>query len=262
MTNWMLRGLVFAAAMVIVRLFQGALINVWQMQAGLISIVLLAMFIAGVVAWGIIDGRADATANPDPDRREDLAMTWLLAGLTAGVLSGAVAWLISVFYKSLYVGGLINELTTFAAFTALLVFVGGIGGAAVGRWLVDRNPPTIRQRGNGDEDRVDTDVFAAVRADETAAEDGGRPQEQLWTVDTTQPEEHGAATPPAYEESTTESITPAYRDEATAEASAPRLGEPAGLTPTREPAEPTEEVATEGTVERTEPAAKTDEDQP
>ncbi|MGH3595218.1 MAG: B-4DMT family transporter, partial [Mycobacterium sp.] len=27
MTNWMLRGLVFAAAMVVVRLFQGALIN-------------------------------------------------------------------------------------------------------------------------------------------------------------------------------------------------------------------------------------------
>ncbi|MBO0881963.1 MAG: YrzE family protein [Mycobacterium sp.] len=225
MTNWMLRGLVFAAAMVIVRLFQGALINVWQTQAGLISIVLLALFIAGVVAWGVIDGRADATANPDPDRREDLAMMWLLAGLIAGVLSGAVAWLVSLFYKSLYVGGLINELTTFAAFTALLVFVSGIGGAALGRWLVDRNPPAIRPRGNGDEDRVDTDVFAAVRVDETAAEDVGRLQGQHWTAEATQPEEHGAATPPAYEESTTEG------------------------------------AATEHTVEWTEPAAKTDEDQ-
>jgi len=261
MTNWMLRGLVFAAAMVIVRLFQGTLINVWQTQAGLISIVLLALFIAAVVGWGIIDGRADATANPDPDRRGDLAMTWLLAGLIAGVLSGAVAWLISVFYKSLYVGGLINELTTFAAFTALLVFVGGIGGAAVGRWLVDRNPPPIRQRGNGDEDRVDTDVFAAVRTDETAAEDGSWPQEHRWT-DTTQPEEQGAATPPAYDQSTNESITPAYREEATAEASAPRSGEPIKMTPTRQPAAPTEEVVTEGTAGRTEPAAKTEEDQP
>jgi len=34
--------------------------------------------------WGISDGRADARANPDPDRRGDLAMTWLLAGLFAG----------------------------------------------------------------------------------------------------------------------------------------------------------------------------------
>jgi hypothetical protein len=223
MTNWMLRGLVFAAAMVVVRLFQGALINAWQTQAGVISIVLLTLFIAGVVAWGIIDGRADARANPDPDRRQDLAMTWLLAGLIAGVLSGTVAWLISVFYKSLYVGGLINELTTFAAFTALLVFVSGISGAAIGRWLVDRNPPAIRQRGNDDEGRVDTDVFTAVRADETAAEVGGWPQEQRRPVDTTQPEEHSAATPPAYDEAT--------------------------------------KVATEG-VERTDTAAKTDEDQP
>jgi hypothetical protein len=216
MTNWMLRGLVFAAAMVVVRLFQGALINAWQTQAGLISIVLLTVFLAGVVAWGTIDGRADATANPDPDRRRDLVMTWLLAGLIAGVLSGAVAWLISVFYKSLYVGGLINELTTFAAFTALLVFVGGISGVTAGRWLIDRNPPASRYRGGSDEDRVDTDVFAAVRADETAAED---------------------------------------------DASAPRLGEPTAVIPTREPAEPPEKVATEGETERTEPAAKTDEDQ-
>ena len=44
MTNWMLRGLVFSAAMVVVRLFQGTLINVWQTQAALISIVLLVLF--------------------------------------------------------------------------------------------------------------------------------------------------------------------------------------------------------------------------
>ncbi len=138
MTNWMLRGLVFGAAMVVVRLFQGTLINVWQTQAGLISIVLLLLFLVGVVAWGIIDGREDAAANPDPDRRCDLAMTWLLAGLVAGVLSGAVTWLISVFYKSLYVGGLINELTMFAAFTALVVFLGGISGVTIGRWRIDR----------------------------------------------------------------------------------------------------------------------------
>src|SRR5579875_2190955 len=138
MSNWMLRGLVFGAAMVVVRLFQGTLISVWQTQAAIISIVLLILFLIGVVAWGVIDGREDAASNPDPDRRDDLAMTWLLAGLVAGLLSGAVTWLIAVFYKALYVGGLINELTTFAAFTALVVFLGAICGVAVGRWRVDK----------------------------------------------------------------------------------------------------------------------------
>jgi MFS family permease len=177
MTNWMLRGLVYAAAMVVVRLLQGALINVWQTQAGLISIVLLIVFIAGVAAWGVIDGRSDAAAHPDPDRRKDLAMRWLLTGLLAGALSGAVAWLISMFYTSLYVGGLINELTTFAAFTALLVFLSGIGGATTGRWLIDRNPPRGRRQG-GAEDPATTDVFAAVRSDETTAESDAWPGEQ------------------------------------------------------------------------------------
>ena len=164
MRSWILRGLVYAAAMVVVRLFQGALINAWQTNAGLISVVLLVLFIIGVVVWGVMDGRADARANPDPDRRGDLAMTWLLAGLLAGVLSGAVAWVIALFYNGLYTGGLLNELTTFAAFTALCVFLPGIIGVTIGRWRVDRKAP---ERGAGtDEERADTDVFSAVRADD------------------------------------------------------------------------------------------------
>src|SRR6185437_8176089 len=164
MSNWMVRGLVYAAAMVVVRLFQGALINAWQTQATLFSVALLLLFIIGVIIWGIRDGRADAIANPDPDRRGDLAMTWLLAGLVAGVLSGAVSWLIATFYSGLYTGGLLNELTTFAAFTALCVFVPGIIGVTIGRWRVDRNPPA--RRPGTDDERADTDVFSAVRADD------------------------------------------------------------------------------------------------
>lgn len=166
----MLRGLSFAAVMVVVRLFQGAIINAWQTQAGLISVVLLLLFIIGVVVWGVLDGRADAKANRDPDRRQDLAMTWLLAGLFAGVLSGAVSWLIALFYTGLYTGGLINEVTTFAAFTALCVFLPGIIGVAVGRWRVDRQfekEPEKQHHGLGVHDeRADTDVFTAASADE------------------------------------------------------------------------------------------------
>jgi hypothetical protein len=167
----MLRGLVFATAMVVLRLIQGAAINAWQAQSGLISVALLLLFIILVAVWGVRDGRADANASPDPDRRQDLAMTWLLAGLVAGVLSGAVSWLISLFYSAIYTGGLLNEVTTFAAFTALIVFLPGIIGVAVGRWRVDRQyekePEKHHGLGASHERGADTDVFSAVRADDS-----------------------------------------------------------------------------------------------
>jgi MFS family permease len=211
MRNWILRGLVYAAAMVVVRLIQGALINAWQTQAGLISIVLLVLFVIGVVVWGVLDGRADAKAQPDPDRRQDLAMTWLLAGLLAGVLSGAVAWLIALFYNGLYTGGLLNEVTTFAAFTALLVFLPGIIGVAVGRWRIDRNPPP-RPREPGDE-RADTDVFSAVRGDETPtgeiptqAAPGARAEERTGSVATAERDAPTETIPTSGDDAKTEVI--------------------------------------------------------
>src|SRR5690349_9285635 len=102
MAKWLLRGLVFAALMVVVRLFQGALINQFETHALLISAVLLAVYVLVVLLWGLVDGRGDARATPDPDRRGDLAMIWLVAGLVAGVVSGAVSWFISVIYPGLY----------------------------------------------------------------------------------------------------------------------------------------------------------------
>lgn len=226
MSHWILRGLVYGAAMVVVRLFQGTLIQVWQTQAGVISIVLVFLFIVGVVIWGVIDGRADARANPDPDRRADLAMTWLLAGLLAGLIGGAVTWLISLFYKSLYVGGLINELTVFAAFTALLVFVFGIAGVAFGRWRIDRKGDYDQKRGDGDEDRADTDVFAAARSDEGDNYRRDGEQEQSSSVATAEREEHH---------------DPAYAEEEPTEAHTSRSGE-----------EPTEQFSSKGDPERTE----------
>ena len=243
MTYWMLRGLVFGAAMVVVRLFQGTLIDVWQTHAALISIVLLILFLAGVIIWGLRDGRADAAANPDPDRRADLAMTWLLAGLVAGVVSGAVTWLIGVFYKALYVGGLINELTVFAAFTALLVFLGGISGVTLGRFQIDRSGAYTPQRGGGEGDRADTDVFAAVQSDEAAAEGGARPQEQPSAVATAEREEYGA---PAYSEEGEET---AHSEEKTGKIH----------WPPPQSAEATEVIPTHET-EHIEPSAKRDED--
>src|ERR1700712_3366514 len=213
MSNWLPRGLIFGAAMVVVRLFQGTLISVWQTQAALISIVLLVLFLAGVVIWGLIDGREDASSNPDPDRREDLAMTWLLAGLIAGLLSGAVTWLIAVFYKALYVGGLINELTTFAAFTALVVFLGAIAGVTVGRWRVDRKGAYKPQDGTtgGDDERADTDVFAAVRSDQAAGEAAEWPQEQSSAVATAERDDYEAPTAYSHEAAETAEAPAAAR---------------------------------------------------
>ena len=169
MSKWLLRGLVFAALMVIIRLLQGALINLMESQALMISVILVAVFAIAAFLWGLIDGRGDAQANPDPDRRADLAMAWLVAGLFAGIVSGFVAWFISLFYENLYAEGLLNEVTTFAAFTALLMFVFAIGGVALGRGLVDRKAPPV-QRHTIDGDRADTDVFEAVRDEDSRDE--------------------------------------------------------------------------------------------
>jgi uncharacterized protein (DUF58 family) len=207
MSNWILRGLALAALMVVVRLLQGAMINAWQAWAGLISVVLLLLFVICAAVWGVIDGRADATANPDPDRRKDLAMTWLLAGLVAGVVSGAVCWLIALVYKGIYTGGLINEVTTFAAFTALVVFLSGIIGVTLGRWRVDRNPPP-RRAGGPDEERVDTDVFAAVRGDEspTGKRAAAHPEERTGSVTTAEHEAPTETIPKTDDDARTEAI--------------------------------------------------------
>src|SRR5690625_1875587 len=138
MRNWVLRGLVFAAAMLAVRLVQGVLLSTFPTHAGLISVALLVIFALVVAVWSVRDGRDDAAANPDPDRRGDLAMTWLLAGLVAGALSGAVSWVIAWFVPVLYSGGFVSEISTLAAFTALLVFLCAVAGVALGRQLLDR----------------------------------------------------------------------------------------------------------------------------
>ncbi|WP_237571295.1 B-4DMT family transporter [Mycolicibacterium lacusdiani] len=201
MSKWLLRGLVFAALMVVVRLLQGALINAFESSALIISISLVVVYAVAAFIWGNIDGRADARANPDPDRRGDLAMTWLLAGLFAGVVSGFVAWLISLFYDNLYAEGLLNELTTFAAFTALLTFVAAIAGVTIGRVLVDRKAPPLQRR-SAEDDRADTDVFAAVGArdypDDGSTAEGAQAArtDQIGTTVTSPRESEEAGTAP------------------------------------------------------------------
>lgn len=171
MTTWLPRGLVFAFGMVVLRLVQGSLINASPTNAGTISFALCGVLGAAALLWGLLDGIADARANPDPDRRRDLAMRWLLAGLVAGVVSGLAAWIISLFYDAIYTEGVGTEVSVFAAFTALLVFLPAVFGTGVGRWLVDRTrPPVVRQRMPGGLGEERQDVFAAVHAEEDPGE--------------------------------------------------------------------------------------------
>ena len=164
MTTWLPRGLVLAIGMVLVRLVQGTLINTYPTKAGTISFVLVVLFGIGAFVWALLDGMSDARANPDPDRRRDLAMRWLLAGLFAGFVSGFAVWLISLIYHAVYAEGIVPELSVFAAFTTLLAFLPAMLAVAVGRFLVDRTrPPQERRRVA---DGVETDVFDAVRDDE------------------------------------------------------------------------------------------------
>lgn len=161
MTSWLMRGLAFAAGMVVLRLVQGSLINASPTNAGTISTALVVLFGALAAVWGLLDGVSDARANPDPDRRRDLAMRWLLAGLVAGVLSGLAVWVISLFYRGIYVDSLGPELVVFPAFTCLLMFIPAVAAAAVGRKLVDRKrPPEPRRRLPG---QPRDDVFDSVR---------------------------------------------------------------------------------------------------
>ncbi len=167
MTTWLPRGLAFAIGMVVLRLAQGSLINASPTNAGTISFALCALLGLAAFAWGLIDGLADARANEDPDRRRDLSMRWMLAGLVAGVVSGLATWIISLFYHGVYVDSLGPELIVFPAFTALLVFIPATFGTSLGRWLVDRRrPPKPRQRMPG---TPRDDVFAAALAEDPAA---------------------------------------------------------------------------------------------
>jgi len=180
MSKWLLRGLVFAALMVVVRLIQGVLINAFEAQAGLISLVLMILFAIGVFIWGRSDGREDAKAHADPDRRDDLAMTWLGAGLVAGLLSGFVSWLVGQVDKALYISTFFNELTSFAAFTALLVFVVAVAAVALGRRAIDKEYEKHPERrpvpAAAEESQPATDVFATVGAPALAAEETGAVQ--------------------------------------------------------------------------------------
>ena len=162
MTTWLFRGLVFAALWTLERFVQGTLVNQAGTNSSMISIGLAAAMAIPAFLWGLLDGRADAKHNPDPDRRNDLAMRWILAGVIAGMVSGVACYIISKLTVNMYAGGLFSELTTITAFSALVIFIPAIIAVSIGRWLVDRKNPYMgrrREEGHGD-------IFDKIKRDD------------------------------------------------------------------------------------------------
>jgi hypothetical protein len=108
-----------------------------------------------------------------------------------------------------------------------------------GRWRVDRAGAYKPQSGatGGDDERADTDVFAAVRSEQPAATEAAEwPQEQSSAVATAEREDYQAPTAYSHEAETTEAVSPAGEEETKKIARPPAGTEKTEALPAHEPA--------------------------
>ncbi|PSR69850.1 hypothetical protein C8258_01935 [Nocardia sp. MDA0666] len=141
MNSWVLRAIVLGALTVVLRTLLGFGMIYSPTNGSWMRILCLIVLVVAGVAWGLIDGRSDRRANPDPERGgADLTMRWLKAGVVGGVGSGLVAWLLDFVPKfDLGDNGLLFELTAGASFIVLMIFIPAMVGVAIGRILVGRD---------------------------------------------------------------------------------------------------------------------------
>ncbi|MRH87354.1 hypothetical protein GFY24_07740 [Nocardia sp. SYP-A9097] len=139
MNAWVLRAVGLGALTIVLRTVLGFAMVYWPTNGSWMRILCLIVLIAAVVAWGVLDGRADRRANPDPDHGADLTMRWLKAGLAGGLGAGLVAWILDFLPKfDLGDNGLFFEISSGASFVILLIFIPAMIGVALGRFLVGR----------------------------------------------------------------------------------------------------------------------------
>ncbi|MGX1806980.1 B-4DMT family transporter [Nocardia sp. NPDC055321] len=139
MNAWVLRAVALGALTVVLRTVLGlAMIN-WPTNGAWMRMLCLIVLLAAVVGWGVLDGRADRRANPDPERGTDLTMRWLKAGVVGGIGAGVVAWILDFVPKfDLGDNGLLFEVSSGASFIILLIFIPGVIGVTIGRYLAGR----------------------------------------------------------------------------------------------------------------------------
>ncbi|MFG1794984.1 B-4DMT family transporter [Nocardia sp. NPDC049149] len=139
MNAWVLRAIVLGALVVFLRAVLGFTMVYWPTHGAWMRVLALLVLVAAILYWGFLDGRADRTAQPDPERGSDLTLLWLKAAAAAGVGSGLGAWLIDWLPRfDLGDNGLLFELTASAAFIVLLIFIPALIGVGIGRGLTDR----------------------------------------------------------------------------------------------------------------------------
>lgn len=139
MNAWVLRGLVLAAAHVVVRTLLGFAIAQWPLHGSIFRWGMFLIVVVAAVVWGFIDGRNDREAHPDPDDGDDLTILWLKAGLLGAVVAGLVSWVVGRLpHFDLGDQSLFFELTSGAAWTTLLIFVPAMIGIAIGWFVVGR----------------------------------------------------------------------------------------------------------------------------
>ncbi|BAD58488.1 hypothetical protein CRM89_12180 [Nocardia sp. FDAARGOS_372] len=148
MNAWVVRGVLLGALVVALRVLLGiAMVNAptqgvwWRMLC-------LVVLLAAIVGWGVLDGRRDRVAHPDPERGSDLTIRWLQAAVLGGLGSSLACWLLD-FLPGFDLGdnGLLFELTASSAFIVLLIFVPALAGVAIGRFLAGRKADKATARG-------------------------------------------------------------------------------------------------------------------
>ncbi|HLS75241.1 MAG TPA: B-4DMT family transporter [Nocardia sp.] len=140
MIAWMVRGLLLGALIVALRVALGFAMANWPTNGVWFRLLCLLVLLGAVVAWGMLDGRRDREAHPDPERGSDLTIRWLQAAALGGIGSSAVCWLLD-FLPGFDLGdnGMLFELTACSAFFLLLIFVPGLAGIGLGRMLAGRS---------------------------------------------------------------------------------------------------------------------------
>ncbi|MFE3291418.1 B-4DMT family transporter [Rhodococcus sp. NPDC059234] len=141
MNSWLLRGLGMALVHVVTRVLLGVAVTEWPLHGSTLRWLGVAVVILAALIWAGLDGIRDARAHPgEEEQGADLTMRWLKAAVVAGLLAGAVSWLVgSVSDIALGENSLFFELTSGAAFTILLVFVPAMAAVAAGRFIVRRD---------------------------------------------------------------------------------------------------------------------------
>ncbi|BDD81730.1 hypothetical protein TPB0596_14930 [Tsukamurella pulmonis] len=141
MKPWLIRGIALAAVQVVVRSALAWGIVAFPTHGTAQRFTAVAVVVAVAIVFGGYDGLTDARRYPVSEQGIDLVGRWFKAGLFAGVVSGAVCWVLGTWLlPGIGQGSLPFELVVGACFTALLIVIPASLGTVVGRRLAAKRP--------------------------------------------------------------------------------------------------------------------------